>query len=100
GSGFQACGETGDGRMLEPGELLEDIVAFFQPKGVAGRKVVITAGPTCEALDPIRGITNHSSGKMGFAIARAAREAGAEVTLVAGPVHLPTPRGVSRIDVL
>ncbi|MDE2607075.1 MAG: bifunctional phosphopantothenoylcysteine decarboxylase/phosphopantothenate--cysteine ligase CoaBC [Burkholderiales bacterium] len=99
GTGFQACGETGDGRMLEPQELLEDIVAFFQPKLLAGRKVVITAGPTFEALDPIRGITNHSSGKMGFAIARAAREAGAEVALVAGPVGVPTPRGVRRIDV-
>src|SRR6476661_3997506 len=99
GSGFQACGETGDGRMLEPEELLEDIVAFFQPKVLAGRKVVITAGPTFEALDPIRGITNHSSGKMGFAIARAAREAGADVTLVAGPVSRPTPRGVRRVDV-
>jgi len=99
GSGFQACGETGDGRMLEPPELLEDIVAFFQPKLLAGRKVVVTAGPTFEAMDPIRGITNHSSGKMGFAIARAAREAGAQVTLVAGPVHLPTPRGVQRVDV-
>jgi phosphopantothenoylcysteine decarboxylase/phosphopantothenate--cysteine ligase len=99
GSGFQACGETGDGRMLEPKELLEDIVAFFQPKTLAGRKVVVTAGPTFEALDPIRGITNHSSGKMGFAIARAAREAGADVVLVAGPVSLATPRGVRRIDV-
>jgi phosphopantothenoylcysteine decarboxylase/phosphopantothenate--cysteine ligase len=99
GSGFQACGETGDGRMLEPQELLEDLVAFLQPKRLAGRKVVITAGPTFEALDPIRGLTNHSSGKMGFAIARAAREAGAEVVLVAGPVGVPTPRGVRRIDV-
>lgn len=99
GSGPQACGETGDGRMLEPQDLLEDLIAFFQPKLLAGRKVVITAGPTFEALDPIRGITNHSSGKMGFAIARAAREAGAEVALVAGPVSVPTPRGVRRIDV-
>lgn len=99
GSGFQACGETGDGRMLEPAELLEDVVAFFQPKVLAGKRVVVTAGPTFEALDPIRGITNHSSGKMGFAIARAAREAGAQVSLVAGPVSLPTPRGVQRIDV-
>lgn len=99
GSGFQACGETGDGRMLEPHELLEDLVAFFQPKRLAGRRVVVTAGPTFEALDPIRGITNHSSGKMGFAIARAAREAGADVTLVAGPVSLATPRGVQRVDV-
>ena len=99
GKGWQACGETGDGRMLEPAELMEDIVAFFQPKALAGRHVLVTAGPTFEALDPIRGITNHSSGKMGFSIARAAREAGARVTLVAGPVHLPTPRGVDRIDV-
>jgi phosphopantothenoylcysteine decarboxylase/phosphopantothenate--cysteine ligase len=99
GSGFQACGETGDGRMLEPQQLLEDLVAFFQPKVLAGRKVVITAGPTFEALDPIRGITNHSSGKMGFAIARAAREAGAEVALIVGPVSVATPRGVRRIDV-
>jgi phosphopantothenoylcysteine decarboxylase/phosphopantothenate--cysteine ligase len=99
GTGEQACGETGDGRMLEPAELLEDVVAFFQPKMLAGRRVLITAGPTFEALDPIRGITNHSSGKMGFAIARAAREAGAEVTLIAGPVGQPTPRGVRRIDV-
>lgn len=99
GSGFQACGETGDGRMLEPQQLLEDMVAFFQPKLLAGKKVVVTAGPTFEALDPIRGITNHSSGKMGFAIARAAREAGADVTLVAGPVSLDTPRGVRRVDV-
>jgi phosphopantothenoylcysteine decarboxylase / phosphopantothenate---cysteine ligase len=99
GTGFQACGETGDGRMLEPPELLEDVIAFFQPKLLAGKRVLITAGPTFEAMDPIRGITNHSSGKMGFAIARAAREAGAEVALVAGLVSLPTPRGVSRIDV-
>lgn len=99
GSGFQACGETGDGRMLEPAQLLEDVIAFLQPKALAGRRVLITAGPTFEAMDPIRGITNHSSGKMGFAIARAAREAGAEVTLVAGPVSLATPRGVTRVDV-
>jgi len=99
GSGFQACGETGDGRMLEPPQLLEDIVAFFQPRHLAGQRVLVTAGPTFEAIDPVRGITNLSSGKMGFAIARAAREAGAEVVLVAGPVSLPTPRGVTRIDV-
>ena len=99
GSGFQACGETGDGRMLEPPELLDDVIAFFQPKLLAGQKLLVTAGPTYEALDPVRGITNLSSGKMGFAIARAAHEAGAEVTLVAGPVSLPTPRGVTRIDV-
>ncbi|MEO6320995.1 MAG: bifunctional phosphopantothenoylcysteine decarboxylase/phosphopantothenate--cysteine ligase CoaBC [Polaromonas sp.] len=99
GSGFQACGETGDGRMLEPDELLEDIIAFFTPKVLSGQRVLVTAGPTYEAIDPVRGITNRSSGKMGFAIARAAREAGAEVTLVAGPVSLATPRGVTRIDV-
>ncbi|MFM8610574.1 MAG: bifunctional phosphopantothenoylcysteine decarboxylase/phosphopantothenate--cysteine ligase CoaBC, partial [Burkholderiaceae bacterium] len=99
GHGEQACGETGDGRMLEAHELLEDLIAFFSPKPLAGRRVLVTAGPTFEAIDPVRGITNLSSGKMGFAIARAAREAGAEVTLVAGPVHLPTPRGVQRIDV-
>jgi phosphopantothenoylcysteine decarboxylase/phosphopantothenate--cysteine ligase len=99
GSGFQACGETGDGRMLEPNELLEDVIAFFQSKVLAGQHVLVSAGPTFEAIDPVRGITNLSSGKMGFAIARAAREAGAEVTLVAGPVALPTPRGVQRVDV-
>ena len=99
GSGFQACGETGDGRMLESDELLQDIIAFFSPKVLAGQQVLVTAGPTYEAIDPVRGITNLSSGKMGFAIARAAREAGADVTLVAGPVSLLTPRGVLRIDV-
>lgn len=99
GSGDQACGEVGDGRMLEPQELLEDVIAFFQPKVLAGKRLLLTAGPTFEPLDPVRGITNHSSGKMGFAIARAAREAGADVTLVAGPVHLPTPRGVRRQNV-
>ena len=99
GSGFQACGETGDGRMLEPDELLQDIIAFFTPKVLAGQSVLVTAGPTYEAIDPVRGITNLSSGKMGFAIARAAHEAGAEVTLVAGRVSLPTPRGITRIDV-
>ena len=99
GSGEQACGETGDGRMLEPEELLEEVIDFFAPKSLLGQRVLVTAGPTYEAIDPVRGITNLSSGKMGFAIARAAREAGAEVTLVAGPVHLATPRGVRRIDV-
>lgn len=98
-SGDQACGEVGDGRMLEAAELFEDIVAQLAPKPLAGERVLITAGPTFEAIDPVRGLTNRSSGKMGFALARAAREAGAEVTLVAGPVHLPTPRGVRRIDV-
>lgn len=97
--GDQACGEVGDGRMLEPEVLRDELIAAFQPKRLAGRRVLVTAGPTFEAIDPIRGITNHSSGKMGFAVARAAQEAGAEVTLVAGPVHLPTPRHVRRIDV-
>lgn len=100
GSGDQACGEIGDGRMLEPQELLDELVAFFQPKVLSGQRLLITAGPTFEPIDPVRGITNHSSGKMGFAIARAAAEAGAQVTLVAGPVHLSTPRGVRRIDVM
>jgi phosphopantothenoylcysteine decarboxylase/phosphopantothenate--cysteine ligase len=98
-AGDQACGEIGDGRMLEAEELLAEMVAFFQPKALLGKRVLITAGPTFEPIDPVRGITNLSSGKMGFAIARAAQEAGAQVTLVAGPVHLPTPRGVQRIDV-
>ena len=99
GEGDQACGEVGDGRMLEADEILADLVAFFTPKSLLGQKVLITAGPTYEAIDPVRGITNLSSGKMGFAIARAAVEAGAEVTLIAGPVSLPTPRGVKRVDV-
>ena len=99
GHGDQACGEVGDGRMLEPQQLLDAVIAHFQPKLLQGRRLLITAGPTFEAIDPVRGITNLSSGKMGFAIARAAAEAGAEVTLVAGPVHLPTPAGVRRIDV-
>ena len=98
--GEQACGETGDGRMLEADELLQELIAALAPKALAGQQVLITAGPTFEAIDPVRGITNRSSGKMGFAIARAAREAGAQVTLVAGPVALPTPRGVRRIDVV
>jgi phosphopantothenoylcysteine decarboxylase / phosphopantothenate---cysteine ligase len=98
-AGDQACGETGDGRMLEAAELRDALIAHFQPKLLAGRSVLVTAGPTFEAIDPVRGITNHSSGKMGFALARAAAEAGASVTLVAGPVHLATPLGVKRIDV-
>ncbi len=98
-AGDQACGETGDGRMLEAEALAEAVLAHFQPKRLAGRSVLVTAGPTFEAIDPVRGITNRSSGKMGFAIARAAAEAGATVTLVAGPVALPTPAGVTRIDV-
>jgi len=99
GVGDQACGEIGDGRMREPLELLYDLIAFFQPKVLSGQRVVITAGPTFEAIDPVRGITNRSSGKMGFALARAAQEAGADVTLIAGPVTLATPEGVHRIDV-
>jgi phosphopantothenoylcysteine decarboxylase/phosphopantothenate--cysteine ligase len=98
-AGDQACGEIGDGRMLEAEDLRDRLIAFFQPQLLAGRRVLVTAGPTFEAIDPVRGITNLSSGKMGFAVARAAQEAGAEVTLVAGPVHLPTPTGVQRIDV-
>ena len=90
-SGFQACGEVGMGRMLEPSEITEQVIAFFQKKTLSGKKVLITAGPTFEAIDPVRGITNHSSGKMGFAIARAAVEAGAQVHLIAGPCDLTTP---------
>ena len=97
--GEQACGETGDGRMLEPDELLQELVSLFQPKVLKGKQVLISAGPTYEALDPVRGITNLSSGKMGFALATAAQQAGAQVTLVAGPVALATPHGVRRIDV-
>ncbi|WP_333708976.1 bifunctional phosphopantothenoylcysteine decarboxylase/phosphopantothenate--cysteine ligase CoaBC [Tepidimonas ignava] len=99
GQGEQACGEVGEGRMLEPDEIAEEVVAHLQAKVLAGHHVLVTAGPTFEPIDPVRGITNHSSGKMGFALARAAREAGAAVTLVAGPVHLRTPRGVRRVDV-
>ncbi len=99
GNGDQACGEFGDGRMLEPHELLDELIAFFQPKLLAGRCVLVTAGPTFEPIDPVRGLTNRSSGKMGFAIARAAAEAGADVTLIAGPVALDTPRHVRRVDV-
>ena len=90
-SGFQACGEVGFGRMLEPIQITEQLIAFFQKKPLTGKRVLITAGPTFEAIDPVRGITNLSSGKMGFAIARAAVEAGAEVHLVAGPCELATP---------
>ena len=99
GQGEQACGEVGDGRMLEPQEIVEELVAHLQPKVLRGQRVLVTAGPTFEPIDPVRGLTNHSSGKMGFAVAQAAREAGAEVTLVAGPVHLRTPCGVCRVDV-
>jgi len=99
GQGDQACGETGDGRMLEAEEILEELEAFFSPKVLAGKSVLVAAGPTYEAIDPVRGITNLSSGKMGFAIARAAHMAGADVTLIAGPVSLATPRGVKRVNV-
>ena len=97
--GDQACGEVGDGRMLEAAELLEELAATLQPKCLAGKRVLMTAGPTFEALDPVRGLTNLSSGKMGFALARACTAAGAEVTLVAGPTSLAAPRGVIRRDV-
>jgi phosphopantothenoylcysteine decarboxylase/phosphopantothenate--cysteine ligase len=100
GSGDQACGEIGDGRMLEASELRDELIAFFQPKLLAGKRVLVTAGPTFEPIDPVRGLTNRSSGKMGFAIARAAADAGADVTLIAGPVALETPRRVRRIDVI
>lgn len=99
GHGEQACGEIGDGRMLEAVELRDELIAHFQPKVLKGRRVLVTAGPTFEPIDPVRGITNRSSGKMGFALARAAAEAGATVTLVAGPVSLVAARGVQRIDV-
>jgi phosphopantothenoylcysteine decarboxylase/phosphopantothenate--cysteine ligase len=98
-AGDQACGETGMGRMLEPMALLDDVIAAFQPKVLLGKRVLITAGPTFEPIDPVRGITNLSSGKMGYALARAAREAGAEVTLVSGPTALANPTGVQRINV-
>lgn len=97
--GSQACGDVGPGRMLEPEALLQETADCLQPPLLAGQRLVLTAGPTREALDPVRYLSNHSSGKMGFALAAAAAEAGAEVTLVAGPVNQPTPRGVERIDV-
>lgn len=97
--GDQACGETGSGRMLEPNQLLNELIGFFQPKVMAGQRIVITAGPTSEKIDPVRILTNQSSGKTGYAIARAAREAGADVILISGPTALATPYGVSRINV-
>jgi phosphopantothenoylcysteine decarboxylase/phosphopantothenate--cysteine ligase len=99
-SGDQACGETGFGRMLEAEDLVEAIVARFQPKRLNGLKVLVTAGPTYEAIDAVRGITNSSSGKMGYAVARAALEAGAEVTLISGPTCLTPPRAARVIDIL
>jgi phosphopantothenoylcysteine decarboxylase/phosphopantothenate--cysteine ligase len=98
-AGDQACGEVGMGRMLEPEELVAEIEAFFQPKLLAGKRVVVTAGPTEEPIDPVRVITNTSSGKMGYAVARAAREAGARVTLVSGPTALAVPVGVECVRV-
>ncbi len=98
-SGDQACGEIGDGRMLEAHEILSELITFFQPKLLQGKQVLVTAGPTFEPIDPVRGITNLSSGKMGYAIAQAAHEAGARVTLVSGPTALAPPRGVSLIKV-
>ena len=97
--GDQACGEVGMGRMLEPAQIAAQIEALFQPKRLKGKRVLVTAGPTEEPVDPVRVLTNASSGKMGYAVARAAREAGAEVTLISGPVALATPPGVARIDV-
>src|SRR5690606_1932631 len=99
GEGEQACGETGSGRMIEPDQILAEVIAFFQPDILAGRKVLITAGPTSERIDPVRVITNRSSGKTGFAIARAAKEAGAEVIQISGPTALPTPHAVTRLPV-
>jgi phosphopantothenoylcysteine decarboxylase / phosphopantothenate---cysteine ligase len=98
-AGDQACGEVGEGRMLEPLELVAKIDALLVPTGpLSGKRVLITAGPTRERIDPVRFISNRSSGKMGFAVAQAARNAGAEVVLVSGPVSLPTPPGVRRVD--
>ncbi len=99
GEGDQACGENGEGRMREPGQILAALIAHFQPKVLAGRRVLLTAGPTSEPIDPIRVITNRSSGRMGYALARAAAEAGAAVELVSGPTALDAPEGVMRIDV-
>ncbi len=99
GQGEQACGETGPGRMLEPQELVERLASVFQTGVLAGLSVLVTAGPTREPLDPVRYLTNRSSGKMGFAVAQAAAEAGARVTLVCGPVALASPPGVERVDV-
>ncbi|MEZ8223211.1 bifunctional phosphopantothenoylcysteine decarboxylase/phosphopantothenate--cysteine ligase CoaBC [Vibrio splendidus] len=98
-AGEQACGDVGMGRMLEPMQLVHRCEDFFQPKPLAGRSVLITAGPTREAIDPVRYITNHSSGKMGYALAEAAAKQGATVTLISGPVSLATPSKVNRIDV-
>jgi phosphopantothenoylcysteine decarboxylase/phosphopantothenate--cysteine ligase len=98
-AGEQACGEVGPGRMLEPNEIIAALPGLLGLGVLAGRRVLITAGPTYEAIDPVRGLTNRSSGKMGYAVAQAAAEAGAEVCLVSGPTCLATPAGVRRIDV-
>ena len=98
-AGDQACGEVGPGRMLEPREIAAEIEALLGPRRLQGKRVLVTAGPTQEPIDPVRVLTNSSSGKMGYAVARAAQEAGAEVTLVSGPVSLATPQGVSRVNV-
>ena len=98
-AGEQACGDVGPGRLLDPEEIVQALAKSFDLQGLAGRRVVVTAGPTREAIDPVRYISNHSSGKMGFAIARAAAEAGAYCVLIAGPVNLLTPEGVIRVDV-
>ena len=97
--GEQACGEIGAGRLLEPTDIMKHLSRFYSQRVLAGHKIVVTAGPTREAFDAVRCLSNHSSGKMGFAMARAAREAGAEVILIAGPVSLPTPYAVQRVDV-
>jgi phosphopantothenoylcysteine decarboxylase / phosphopantothenate---cysteine ligase len=99
-AGDQACGEVGMGRMLEPDEIVEDIERSFYPKVLRDRRIIITAGPTFEAIDTVRGITNLSSGKMGYAVAQAAVEAGATVTIVSGVTSLPVPRGVQRVSVV
>jgi phosphopantothenoylcysteine decarboxylase/phosphopantothenate--cysteine ligase len=99
GEGDQACGETGPGRMLEPTDIAARAAQVFAGGLFTGQRLLITAGPTREALDPVRYLSNHSSGKMGFALAREAAAAGAQVTLISGPVHLPTPERVTRIDV-
>jgi phosphopantothenoylcysteine decarboxylase / phosphopantothenate---cysteine ligase len=98
-TGELACNENGEGRMLEASDILAALVASRQSKVLKGKRVLLTAGPTVEAIDPVRSITNTSSGKMGFALAQAAAEAGADVTMVAGPTSLLTPAGVTRIDV-
>jgi phosphopantothenoylcysteine decarboxylase/phosphopantothenate--cysteine ligase len=99
GSGEQACGDTGPGRMLEPTQIMQACADLIAAGPLEGKRVVITAGPTREAIDPVRFISNHSSGKMGYALAEAAAKAGAAVTLISGPVALATPKGVQRVSV-